>query len=446
MAERTSFPLRRWRALNYDPQRWATDKLHARTERFKTLTTARQVGKTTAAAALIDEMLHTDPWDLAQRGPAHLGILGPTYSKARMSVELFLEKAQQAYGTSYVKTNMNDHRLWIPETGAKLQWLSADDPKSVVGYTFSDTITDESQDISDLVIDKFWPTLGIRKASLTSFGTPDITPEQTWFKSNYIRGQDEEWEDYWSANVTAYENKFMAIEDIIIAKNTLSDREFRMLYLGEWVDEEGGVFPGFSKAVLPEGTPDYGEPKPNVIYVIGLDLAIYEDFNVAIVGEKNTRTAIAIERWHQQDLFQTYDRIEELSRKWNNAAIHADESGIGIPMVRELRGRGLRVTGTKITSANKMEMVSQLNSDMEHRRIQFPAWKALIRELKAFVYHATPSGKLTANAAAGYHDDTIWALIFLMKAMRSGRGTGRGYNYIEQQGRDRVDRSRMIMV
>lgn len=433
MAVRTNLPLRRWAALGYTPQDWAKYKLHIRMERFKTLTTARQVGKTTAATALIDELLHKEPWDMRDRGPAHVGLLGPTYGKARFAVDLYLEWAQQAYGTSYVKTNMNDHKLWIPDNGAQLHWLSGDDPKSVVGYTFTDAITDESQDISDLVIAKFWPTLGIRRASLTSFGTPDITPEQTWFKSNFIRGQDDEWTDYWSACVTAYENKFMPVEDIIIAKNSISDREFRMLYLGEWVDEEGGVFSGFAKALLPEGFSELDEPEKGVRYVIGCDLAIYEDFNVCIVGEKNTRTAVNMQRWHQQDLFVTYDRIEELSRKWNNADIHADETGIGIPMVRELRGRGLRVTGTKISPGNKMELISQLNQDMEHKRITFPPWKALVRELKAFVYHATPSGKLTANAAAGYHDDCIWALILLNKGMRSGRGAGQGYNYLDQR-------------
>lgn len=440
---RDALPLRRWAAIAYKPQPWQTHKLHRRTEPTITLTTARQVGKSFAAGALIDERISLPPDDF---GPRHVAVLGPTYQKARMSVEKYLEFILPTYGRDFVQTNLQEHRLWIPSTGARLNWLSADDPKSVVGFTFSDAITDESQDIPDLVMGKFTPTLGIRNAPLWNFGTPDITPDQTWFKANYIRGQDEGYSDNFSATVECYECEFWSPERILQEKMTMSEREFRMLMLGQWVDEEGQVFGGFQKAIMPGALDPNPQPTPYTQYAIGLDLAVYEDFTVLIVGERNTRICRAIYRWNSTDPFETYDRVEDLANHWNRAVVVADESGLGIPMVRELRERlgSGRVYGQKITSANKMEMVGMLNADMEHRRIMFPEWPSLIRELKAYVYHATPAGKLTAEAASGYHDDTIMALIMLNLAFhrRTGNGSS-GYNWLETTARRFSGSSRM---
>lgn len=441
MGIRTKLPLKRWAAIGYRPQEWQTLKLHMRTEPIVTLTTARQVGKTYAAAALIDELLSQPP---DENGPPHVAVLGPTYQKARLSVEKYMEFVLPAYGRDFVQTNLSEGRLWVPSTGAKLKWLSAEDPKSVVGFTFSAAITDESQDIADIVMGKFSPTLGIRKARMWSFGTPDITPDQTWFKANFIRGQDPLFEDFFSATVECSESEFWTPERIKQERLTLSDREFKMLMLGQWVDEEGQVFTGYEKAIFGDIDKE-PQPAPFARYAIGLDLAMFEDFTVLIVGEVNTRIARAIYRWNNTVTSETYDRIEEIANHWNRATIIADASGSGAAMVDELRqrlGNG-RVIGHKITSANKMEHISLLNQDMEHRRIMFPAWPSLIRELKAFVYHATPSGKLTAEAAAGYHDDTITALMLLNLGFhwRSG-GESTGYNWLDSP--DRRGRGRII--
>ena len=433
MEPRNELPLKRWAAIGYKPQPWQVQKLHRRMENTVTLTTARQVGKTYAAAALIDELLSQPPDEF---GAPHIAVLGPTYQKARLSVEKYLEFVLPAFGREFAQTNLSEHRLWIPSTGARLNWLSADDPKSVVGFTFSDAITDESQDIPDLVMGKFSPTLGIRSGRLWNFGTPDITPDQTWFKSNYIRGQDPEFDDNFSATVEAYESEFWTPERILNERMTLSDREFKMLMLGQWTDEEGQVFTGYTKALLPGEQDPMPAPEPFVRYVIGLDLAIVDDFTVVMVGEQNTGIARAMYRWSNTDPFEAYERIEEIANRWNQATIFGDESGIGKPMLAELRKRlgPARVHGITITHVNKMELIGALNADMEHRRIMFPAWHALVRELKAYLYHATPSGRLTAEAAAGYHDDAVMALVMLNQGFRRGRGSGAtGYNWLEQE-------------
>lgn len=443
---RDALPLKRWAAIGYSPQPWQVHKLHRRMERIVTLTTARQVGKTYAAAALIDELLSKPP---DKQGPPHVAVLGPTYSKARLSVEKYLEFVLPAFGRDFAVTNLSEHRLWVPSTGARLNWLSADDPKSVVGFTFSDAITDESQDISDLVMGKFSPTLGVRKARLWSFGTPDITPDQTWFKSDYVRGQDPDFPDFYSDTVECFECEYWSLEKIEEERLRLSSREWRMLMLGQWADEEGQVFTGYHKAIWPGDIDPDPQPDRHSNYAIGVDLAVYEDFTVLIVGDLATRQCVAMYRWNNTDPKETYDRIEDIANQWNHATLMCDETGVGLGMVAALRERlgTNRVYGMKITPSNKMEMVGTLNADMEHRRIMYPNWPTLIRELKAYLFHATPSGRLTAEAAAGYHDDTITALLLLNLCFhRRMRGGNTGYNWLEQDGEPRLKRPGRVLI
>ena len=102
----------------------------------------------------------------------------------------------------------------------------------------------------------------------------------------------------------------------------------------------------------------------------------------------------------------------------------------------------MRIARTVIGPSNKMEMVGRLAADMEHRRLMFPEWDELRRELDAYVYQVTPSGKLTANAAAGFHDDCVWALILLNEAFHRRRGGTRQVqeNYLVNQNHIRDPR------
>lgn len=428
MPVREALPLKRWAAIGYKPQPWAIPKLHLRAEPMITLTTARQIGKSFAGAALLDELMSKEAPD---GNPAHIGLIAPTYAKTRFILDRWLEWQQRAFGRDSIRTNFNEHWALNEFTGAKVTWVSADDPASVVGHTFSHAIGDECQNISDLVHDKFLPTLAVRNAPFTSFGTPDITPEQTWFKSQWILGQDEDAPDFYSATVSVYESPLWTPDKIAQQKALLSEREFRMLMLGEWVDEEGMVFVGYESALLP-GVIENPEPRPGIQYVIGCDVAVYNDFTVLIIGERNTGVTCAMYRWNSTDPFVTYDRIQEIAERWNNALIVIDSTGIGLPMSRELQQRGLRVMPQTISPKTKMPMIGGLQAALEHRRIMIQPWPALIRELKAFVYHETPSGLLTASAAAGYNDDTIMALVMFHLGCRMRvNGGGRGANWLE---------------
>lgn len=421
--------------MRYEPNGWALEHVHGRSERFIIGTTARQVGKTETAAIEIDEGMNERKYDDREELILPwVGVIAPTYDKAELSINKYIERLVKTFGLDCYRMNQNKHILTIVDPlagvpGARLQWMSCDDPYSVVGFTFTRLIADECQNIPDEVWMKLRPALDVMEAPARCFGTPDVTATQSWFRGMWLRGQEER-DNYHSFVVTCYENKWMSTETILEAKEQLSAREFRMLYLGEWVDTEGTVFTNIDGCVLAEA-PKYDAKKR---YAMSVDLAVFDDFNVVIIQEEATRVVVHMERWHQTEPLQTEDRIVNVWEAWGKPRVTADETGIGIPMVAGLRRRGLRVFGVSIGAHNKMEMVGQLATDIEHRRIMFPKWDILLTELTAFVFKKTPQGRLTASAIAGYHDDCVMALVLLNSLTRRGASSdSRTNNYMRSR-------------
>lgn len=378
--------------------------------------------------------------DLGMNAPVDLmgapwvGVLASTYDKANLSVDRYIEMLTQAFGKNSFRLNQNKHELVIVDPvagtpGARLKWLSAEDVYGTVGYTFSKAIIDEAQAVPDEVFFKFRPTLSVREAQVRIFGTPDVSQAQTWFESMWLRGQDAADADYHSVAVASWDTPWMKPKDILDAKSQLSEAEYRRLYLGEWIKNAGRVFTDPELAVL-ANVPPY-DPKKR--YIMSVDFAVYEDFNVVLIAELATRTVIYKDRWNNTDPIVTYDRMASIWERFGKPWVYADASGMGAPMIAELRERGMRVVPITITAANKMPMIQNLEADIHHRRLMYPQWDDLMKEFGAFVYDRTPSGRLTANAAGGFHDDIVMCLVLLNEGFhtRSGSDVGFGYNYLK---------------
>lgn len=422
----TSLPIRRWKLLGYKPNKWAVENVHGRQERFGAFVTCRQCGKTWAVAAEIDEGME-EPYDELY-GPPHVGLISYDYKRAELSVNRYLTMVKRAFGDNYISYNQTKHQAVIPATGATLTVMSADDPDAGIGFTFSKLIIDEGQRVPDVNIQKIFPALNVRHAKVRAFGTPDITPDQTWFKGMWMRGRDGDDANYCSFSLTAYENPWISLEEIEHAKDTEPERLFRMLYMAEWVDDEGQVFRDWQAALLN----DWPKYNPNKRHVMAVDLAVMDDFTVVMIGEEATRRIVYADRWNRTQPSESYDRLWSVWEKYGKPKVAVDATGLGgIAMSAELAERGMRLIPIKFSSKTKMNMVAKLQGALEHGRIRFAKWEPLENELRGFVYKQTPSGQLTAEAAYGYHDDCVSTLMMLNEAMKKNGGGEEQYDYTE---------------
>ncbi len=414
-------PLVRWAALGYTPNGWALDHLHGRREQFRAICTTRQCGKTTGAAAEVDEGLRrptengTPPW---------VGVLSFDLKHARMLVDRWFGWVRRTDGADRYYQNINDHVIIDRRTGAKLEWISADDPYAIAGPTFTKLIIDEAQKIPDDVWAKGLPTILRHESDVICTGTPDVIPDQSWFYGMWLRGQDESESDYHSATVSCFENKWISPRGIRLAREQLSDDEFRMLLLGQWVALGGEVFPSFRHCFDVDGWAEPAEGKP---YVMGLDVAKERDYTVAYVADAESKTVVQRLRVNKLDYPDVEQAVYDLYRRYHCRVLHADDTGVGKPLTDYLRRRGVVVRGFTFSSKTKTQLVQNLNRMLQHGELHLPrADGQLLRELGAYRRKVTAAGNVQYAAPANYFDDCVMALGLVALTLRHGAYGGSG--------------------
>ena len=401
--------------LGYRANGWAMRNVHGRSEKFISITTCRQSGKSVTAKMEIDFAM-TQPADPLY-GPPRVAIVGPEYSKAEAVAFAWYEMVTKVLGEGYAVKDVQRHTISIPATGAILRWLTSSNIASLVGETYSYLILDESQLIPDSAWNVLYPTTSVRSAPIRAFGTPDITPDQSWYRGLWLRGRPEENDpECHSYSVTCYENPWIPPEEIVRARATMGDAMFRMLYLAEWGSGDNQVFQRIENGYFPGGTQRF---TPGMDYVMCVDPAITEDYWVVMLGEVSSGRAVAMERWHRMPLTDAYDRVQRFWDRYGRPRVFIDASSIGLPIMEEFRKRGMALSGLTIGANNKMEIIHRLAGAIEHGRIRFPDdWEDLIRELNTYMYVTTPSGKVGASAPSTYHDDCVMTLALMNEAFR----------------------------
>ena len=348
-------------------------------------------------------------------GPPFVGVLSFDFPHAMIPIDRFIEALKKA-GFPIARANMNEHWLML-ENGATLRWFSSDDAYAVAGYTYSAFFIDEAQKVPDEVWNKLRPALDVRRAYLRAFGTPDTIPEQSWFEGLFLRGQDELELNYHSYTVPCYENRWMSAESIREAWEDLSEREFKMLYLGEWVDSEGKVFHVPDSLFSGERLK---ERSKNGMYVMGLDIGTSHDYTVAYIGDAANGKFVDGLRVNGLDYPTIEQRIIDLYRKWGCTSVLMEGNGPGKPVADALRAAGLSVVDIALSNKTKGEVIQNLERQVEHNRVTFlKGDNQLKREMKAYTRKVSPSGNVLYTAPANFFDDTVMAAAYTTYKMRS---------------------------
>lgn len=164
---------------------------------------------------------------------------------------------------------------------------------------------------------------------------------------------------------------------------------------------------------IKENTHLLGEIKPEVghRYKIGVDLAKHEDYTVITVLDLMTFKVVAIDRFNQIDWNLQKARIEAITRKYNNAEVWVDSTGVGEPIYEDLATTGLNIAPFKFTEQSRKDLLNNLAIKFELDKIKIPNDQILIDELKSMRYDlVSERGKLRVQVPEGLHDDCIMSL------------------------------------
>lgn len=163
-------------------------------------------------------------------------------------------------------------------------------------------------------------------------------------------------------------------------------------------------------------------------FQLGVDLAKHHDWTVITPFNLNYFMAYPQDRFNQIDWNLQKARIEVAARRHcdslgETALIWPDATGVGDPIVEDLKGRGLRIGGEngegfKFTEVSRMQLLSNLAILLEQDKIKIPNDEGLLMELESFQYALNDRGKIKVTVPDGQTDDRVMSLALAVHGVR----------------------------
>ena len=384
-----------WEKIDYKPHP-KQEIIHKCNKRFRTLCTGRRFGKSVLASreAVYNILTPgTRGWivapnyELTKKVFREVIIIMNTYFKG--SIE------RQSEANNYIKLR----------GGSELVGKSADNPVGLLGEGLDFLIIDEAASLKREVWEEYLrPTLADRQGWALFISSPK---GKNWFYEEFVRGQDREEGTVQSWNFLTSHNPYIPKKEIAHAKKHLPERVFLQEFQGKFIEDIGGVFRGVRDCVGGR----LEDPDANKSYVIGVDLAKYQDYTVIVVMEKTNMQVVYFDRFHKLDWNFQKNKIANVIRRYNNAQCTIDATGIGDPIFDDLNRLGLNIIPYKISGVSKKPLIENLSLNIQEGNISYPDIPELINELNIYAYtQSQTTGHTSYSAPEGYHDDIVIAL------------------------------------
>jgi hypothetical protein len=315
-----------------------------------------------------------------------------------------------------------------------IQCKSSSEANSLLGERVDLEIVDEAELVPDNVyFQNIKPSISSLGGRVYYIGTPR---GRGWFKNKFF-----ELKELKAAfNFKSTDGKHYSPEAIEEFRKTTPDMIFRQEYLAEFIDDAGTVFRNLS-TILEECASD---SIPGRHYVMGVDLAQSEDWTAISIFDAVTKKEVHIDRFQKRDYPLQKQQIIAKARRYNNARIIMDATGVGRPIYEDLRLSGLFVEDFVFTGKTKEELIGKLIVSVEEKYIRLQPVQYATDEMEAFEFRyrdektGLPLKNIKYSAPQGCHDDTVcaralanWGLSGytqekpnLLKQMLSGRGNG----------------------
>lgn len=375
--------------------------LHQSKARFRIATCGRRWGKTFAC---INE--------LAKYGWENPGTISwwvaPTYKQSRIAFRIMTSQFKDAIANS-TKNPMEIY--W--KSGGITQFNSTDQADNLRGEGVSFMIVDEAA----MIPEEAWnetlrPTLSDKQGRVIIVSTPK---GMNWFHSLWVRGQDPEFKDYQSWQFPTSSNPYIPDGEVDEVESTLPHDVFKQEYLAEFLEDGAGVFRGIKNCI--KGGLE--EPQAGKEYIISWDVAKHTDFSVLVCIDARNKHVVALDRFNRVDYTVQLDRLETMAKKYK-ASVLMDSTGVGDPLLEQVRQRGIQAEGYTFTNTSKQQLIEHLAVMIERQEISYPDIKVLINELMIYQYEITRAGNMRYNAPDGYHDDCVIALGLAAWACKHG--------------------------
>lgn len=365
-------------------------EVHAALARFSVLEIGRRWGKTTFGIQLaIDDAV----------SGRKVGWFAPSYKYLADPVREF----ERALKPVLRRIDRIEKRMEL-KTDGSIDFWTLEDIDSGRGRSYDRIVIDEAGFAPRLL--EAWrasmrATLADRKGRALFLGTPKGTGD---FHRLYLEAEGDTTGEWRAFRIGSVLNPHLDPSEIEAARRMLPIEVFAQEFEGVPAEDGGNPF-GLDAireciAPMPE----------TAVECWGVDLAKSQDWTVA-VGLDGEGRVCRLDRW-QGPWSVTRER---LARMIGDKPAQIDSTGVGDPIVEDLRKVCRRVEGFKFTSQSKQQLMEGLQLAIQTREIRFPdGW--LRSELEAFGFRY--SGRAVSYEATVGHDDGVCALALAVLARR----------------------------
>jgi len=378
-------------------------KILESTTRFRVCAAGRRWGKTLLGIYLA--ITHA----LEKKG-AIVWWVAPVYAQSLIPYRKILSSMPELI----VYANKDEKRIELMNSSV-LEFKSSDRPDNLRGEGIDFLILDEAAYIDDDV----WyaclrPALSDKNGKAVIISTP---AGRNWFYHVYMLGFTDP--EYMSFKSPTSDNPLISKSEIEEARRNLPDYVFRQEYLAEFIDSSSAVFPSYNSCI---STNINSEPEYGMKYLAGWDIGKRQSYSVLTIMDRAGRVVL-IEKV-VGDYTAQIDRVVELVKKYNNARLCVDATGLGDPIVDVLRKYNINIYPVKLTSESKASLINALSISFSNHSITIPPNPELMKELDNFTVDYTRHGKIKLGARKGYHDDYVISLALANWLLHSRKEMG----------------------
>lgn len=343
-------------------------------------------------------------------------LLSPTLEQAR---KVFNACKAVLQPTKIYKKH-NDLQLYIRLTnGSELLFKSAEQGDGLRGYTVTGILCiDEGAYIPDNIFYDVLAWVKVSQAPVVICSTPN---HKTGFFYKYYTLGFENGNKIFSYDWSKFDTSALLPDEVLEQyRKEIPPAKFKTEYLGEFLDNEGGVFGDYSGII----NNNY-DTNGNCYFGIDWGTGQGQD-ETAIAIFNDNRQMMGLYHFSDKDETQTIDFIINLIKKYQPLKVQVETNSIGAVFYglldKAIKANGLPVMLLRFTTTNesKERIINQFQVYQQNKQVTILDNQTLKVQLDMYEMKTNQNGKRTYNAANGYHDDCIIAMLLALDCIGKG--------------------------
>lgn len=391
--------------IHFSPHKAQEEILNCK-ERQIVICAGRRFGKSAICAYVaLKALLRGDK----QRKPAKIWIVSPTYDLSQKVFEYLIKWFITIVPSQKNAVSFRPFPQIKTARGGLVQCKSAENPAGLLGEELDLLIVDEAARLKKEIWESYlYPTTITRKAQTYFISTP---LGKNWFFEEFLKAR----ETQSAFQFSSLQGIAVSSEEWQIAKKKLPANVFEQEFEATFTEGAASVFRNIRQCVQIDCLK---EPKAGHRYLMGLDLAKFNDFTVITVVDKLTHEVVFWDRFQQIPYTLQKERIRVAAEKYG-CHIVMDSLNVGASIGDDLRAMGLRVEDFKATGTvspdwrkrgSKELLIERLSTFLQEVNIKIPPIEEIINELESFGYVISDKGNIQYSAPQGLHDDCVTSL------------------------------------